>query len=106
MSEQIYDEKIAPVLMDLMKLCNANGMPFVAQVEYEPGEFCSSAELPQGRSLPMDLMYVAGRCRGNVDSLIGWIVNYAKEHGHSSVYLKMLGVPLQPNSDETSSEIN
>jgi len=96
MSEQIYDEQVAPALMEIMKVCNANGMPFIAQVEYAPGEFGTSADLPEGRSLVMGLMYAAGRCRGNVDSLIMWMMNHAKEHGHSSAFLMQLGVPLQP----------
>jgi hypothetical protein len=36
--EALYDEKVAPELARLAKLCQANGLSFVAGVEWEPGE--------------------------------------------------------------------
>jgi hypothetical protein len=94
-AETVYDEQIAPLLLQAAKLCHEHGMPFVAQVEYQPGDFGMTADLParEQRSLPMDWMYVAGNCRGNADSMIGHLVDGARERGHTSVYLSMLGIP-------------
>lgn len=98
--EQAYDDLIAPKLLEVARLCHDHGMPFVAQVEYGPGDYGMTADLPARaeRSLPMDWMYVAGRCRGNVDALIMHLVGQAKERGHGSAYLKQLGVPLTPEN--------
>lgn len=94
--EAFYDNEIAPVLLELMRKCNAQGMPFLATVEYNPGEYGTSADLPArpARSLPMDWAHVASRCMGNADTLIGHLVMQARERGHASVYLKMLGVEM------------
>lgn len=96
MIEAIYDEVIAPKLLDVARICNEHGMPFLAQVEYAPGDYGTTADMPADRSLPMDWAYVAGRCRGNADDLIGYLISQARTRGHGSVYLKMLGVPLKP----------
>lgn len=71
--EKFYDDEIAPALLDIMRKCNAVGMPFQAHVEFNPGLIGSSADMPARaeRSLPMDWAYVAARCGGNADMLIG-----------------------------------
>jgi hypothetical protein len=100
MSEKLYDEEIAPALREIMQKCREAGMPFLATVEYEPGNFGTSADLPavEERSLPMDWAYVAARSQGNVDMLIGHLIREAKRRGHGSAYLMQLGVPLKPAS--------
>jgi hypothetical protein len=37
--EAFYDAEVAPVLLDLAEKCAERGLHFLAQVEYEPGEF-------------------------------------------------------------------
>ena len=98
MSEQVYDDLIAPKLLEVAAICHEHGMPFVAQVEYAPGDYGMTADLParDERSLPMDWMHVAARSRGNADLLIGHLVDSAKTRGHGSVYLQLLGVPVSP----------
>ncbi|KTT68248.1 hypothetical protein [Sphingomonas sanguinis] len=98
MSEQIYDDIVAPMLLEVMKVCHEHGMPIVATVEYAPGDFGTSADLPANRSLPMDWSYVGARSNGNADVLIGHLVDQAKKRGHGSVFLKQLGVPTNPAS--------
>ena len=96
MSEQFYDEEIAPVLMELAKKCNERGIPFVAVVEYEQGNFGTTADLPEQRGLPMDWAYVAARSNGNADVMIGHIAKQAQQAGHGSYFLHQLGVPPFP----------
>lgn len=96
MSEQIYDEQIAPLLLEVGKICQTHGLPLVAQVEYEPGEMGLTKFLPAGSGMAMEMMNKAARCRNNVDSLIMWLMAHAKEHGHSSIFLMQLGVPVKP----------
>ena len=38
MSEQWYDDEIAPALAEIAEKCRKKGVPMVAVVEYEPGE--------------------------------------------------------------------
>ena len=96
MSEQVYDEIVAPMLLEVMKVCHEHGMPIAATVEYAPGEYGTSADLPADRSLPMDWAYVAARSNGNADVLIGHLVSQAEVRGHGSVFLKQLGVSTAP----------
>jgi hypothetical protein len=99
MSEQIYDEQIAPKLLELARICHDNGMPFLATVEYAPGDYGTTADLPADHSLPMDWAYVAARAGGHADLLIGHLVSQAEKRGHGSVYLKQLGVALKPTKE-------
>lgn len=99
MTEQVYDEQIAPKLIELARVCHEHGMPFLATVEYAPGDYGTTADLPADRSLLMDWAYVATRSRGNADTLIGYLVDQAQKRGHGSVYLKQLGVALKPTKE-------
>lgn len=101
MSEAIYDEQIAPALLELLKICAANGMQMIASVEYEPGESGTSIQFDGKQSLPMDLGRAALMSHGNVDSLFMSIIRHAREHGHSSFYLHQLGVPMTPEAKAT-----
>ena len=42
MSEQKYDELIAPKLLEIGNLCKEHKIPFIASCEYEPGKFGST----------------------------------------------------------------
>lgn len=102
MSEQIYDDLIAPKLLEVGKICEQHGLPLVAQVEYAAGDFGMTKFLPEQSSLLMKLMFQAGACGNNVDALFFAIERHAREHGHSSVYLHRLGIPLQPEKGEAA----
>lgn len=43
--EKLYDEKIAPEILRLGKLCQDNGLSFVCGVEWEPDEVGHTAAL-------------------------------------------------------------
>lgn len=97
-NEEIYDLEIAPKLRDLCERCRELGMSFVASVEYDPehaGRGRTEWQAPTKPTLQISaaqlLVHWAARCNGNVDSLILAIDRMAKEYGHSSVYLQLLG---------------
>lgn len=94
--EIFYDQHIAPKLAELAKECEARGMPFLALVEWEPGEGGRTCVLPPGASFGIRMAETAARARGNVDSLILALMRYAGQHGHSSVCLSRLGVAHAP----------
>jgi hypothetical protein len=99
--EAFYDESVAPVLMDLAKKCQDNGISITAMVEWDPGETGRTAALAADAGFGIRMAETAMRAAGNVDTLIWALMKYATEHGHGSVCLKMLGVPT---SSLTSNE--
>ncbi|MFT3967381.1 MAG: hypothetical protein QM690_16015 [Sphingobium sp.] len=96
MSETIYDKLIAPRLHEIMMLCHAHGLPLVATVEYAPGEFGTTANLPPRHGISMGWMHAAAHSHGNADALILHMMKQARERGHSSMCLRQLGVPFFP----------
>ncbi len=100
-AERIYDEKIAPLLMEAGKIAEQNGLAFVTFCEWSPGECGSTATLPKGPSASAKIAFYAAKCNGNADSLIMAIMRDAREHGHSSICLSQLGVPLKPENAKT-----
>jgi hypothetical protein len=101
--EKFYDDEIAPALLDMAKRCAERGMSMVAVVEYEPGtdedDIGSTGEtvsLQPGSGFKMRLIEAAIQAHGNADALIMALMRYATEHGHSSICLQQLGVPLMP----------
>lgn len=89
--EQLYDSEIAPVLLDLARKCQTNGLSFVAMVEWDPGETGRTAALVEGSGFGIRMAETAMRALGNVDSLIFALMQYGKEHGHNSICLHLLG---------------
>lgn len=96
--ERFYDSEIAPALKDLCARCRERGLSFLAVVEWEPGESGSTAQLQKSHGLGIELANIAAAANGNADSLITYMMQHARERGHSSVCLRVLGVPLSPAS--------
>jgi hypothetical protein len=94
--EAFYDEHIGPELLRLGQLAEANGFSFAAVVEWLPGETGVTACVAADASFKMRLAEIGATCHGNVDALLIAIERYARQHGHSSIYLQRLGVPPRP----------
>lgn len=97
-NEKWYDEEIAPKLIELAEACRARKASFTAAVEYLPDHVGETASIEGDASFKFRLSAWATRCAGNVDSLMIAVQRYAMKHGHSSMVLKRLDVPLQPDS--------
>lgn len=95
MSEAIYDEKIAPMLAEVSKLCQQHDLPMFAVVEYEPGHFGETACQQPTQHMAVSMAHMASRCRGNLDSLVISILRFCKSKGidtrASMVANRMLG---------------
>jgi hypothetical protein len=91
--EEYYDRVIAPALKELAADCKANGLSFLAVVEWEPGEHGRTANFSPPVGLGIRLADVAAQANGNVDGLILAIMRYARENGHNSACLSVLGIP-------------
>jgi hypothetical protein len=98
MSETFYDKEIAPDLLRLAKLCETNGMSFLAQVEFARDEVADTCTIVKGAGVKTRMVYMAIRARGNVDALAMSLMRYAEIHGHSSAALRLMGVPERPKA--------
>ena len=83
-NEKFYDEEIAPALILLAKKCEERGIPFLASVEYDPGERGRTAFVPDHAGLAMAMLHLCARAGENVDSYIIGLIRYAREHGIST----------------------
>jgi hypothetical protein len=94
--EKFYDAEVAPVLRELADKCRHHGVSLLAVVEWAPGEFGRTLSLnpPSGHGIRW--ADAAARANGNADALILGLMKEAGETGHSSLCLKLLGVPLEP----------
>ena len=68
--EQIYDEEIAPALMQIAEKIKALGMSMVAVVEYAPNERGDTTVMGGVSGLEMHMVYMCAKTVPNVDSYI------------------------------------
>lgn len=95
--ETFYDTEVAPYLLRLAGLCEDRGLSFLVLVEWDPGEIGRTVTIAKDASFQPRLVDAAIRSHGNVDTLILALTRYATEHGHSSAYMHLLGVPVRPD---------
>lgn len=98
--ENIYDEKIAPLMTQIIDICKKHKLPFFASFQYADNNFCTSGGRMKGH--PVFEYYDAiKQCIGlggiNIDKFMFWIMRGAKEKGHSSIILSQLDVPVVPD---------
>ena len=99
MSEELYDNKIAPALKELTQECLDNGMSLIAVVEYAPAEHGRTTYVQADHSIAMTMVDIAAQSNGNIDTFFFSMARYAQKHGHSSVVLSQMGVPFQPKKE-------
>lgn len=46
--EAVYDEKIAPHMTEILKVCKEHSLPMVASFQYATESFCTSCIIPPG----------------------------------------------------------
>lgn len=81
-NEKFFDEEIGPVLAEIGKKCEARGMAIVATVEYDPGEYSTTAVIPgTAPNVPMRMAYIAAHARGNVDSFMISLMRWCGANG-------------------------
>ena len=90
MTEQFYDDEIAPKLKELCDACKQKGVPFLALVEYDPGSVGRTEFTPASAGIGQRIATWAARANGNIDSLMIAVQRHAKEHGHNSLILSIL----------------
>lgn len=98
-AEQFYDEHVAPVLLELARKCDEQGIPFLASVEYGEGDLGTTINKAAHASSAFYLPRLA-LFSSNIDSFMIRVSRDATKHGHSSMILTLLGVPVQPTTPE------
>jgi len=96
-TEEIYDEKIAPILLELSRICTEFEIPFCAAVEFDGGESgqgvgksFSKVDFTEG-GVDMAMIYLAMRARGNLDAFMINVSKLPHAEGHNSMALFMMG---------------
>lgn len=46
--EKVYDEKINPLMAQIIAICKEHNMPFVASFQYSDDGLCTSCQVPEG----------------------------------------------------------
>ena len=106
MSEAIYDEQIAPLLLQAGKLCAAHSLAFVAVVEYGKEERGETHLLPDGSGLAMHMLSMLAASGNNVDRFLLAVIKFCNQEGiplDSSMLLKQYSKPSElhePQSKE------
>lgn len=101
--EAIYDEKISPLMKQILEVCEEHGMPMFATFQFSDYGFCTSAMEHDGHHV-IRFHRALAQCgegeRVNIDKFMFWVAKEAKGKSHSSIVLKQMGVPCEP--EETS----
>ena len=101
MSEKIYDDEVGPLLIQVRDLCAKHKMNFVAAVQYGRDEWAYSVSFENTDNAEYPIlgnlrnMYYFAQTQ-NFDSSLNGSIQDARKYGHSSMYLKMLGVETSP----------
>lgn len=98
--EKIYDDVIAPKLLEIAELCKQHDMSFVSMIEWDRHAYGRTVYLAEGSGFEIRLMETLGRAKGNLDTFLMACIKHAHVHGHSSLILQQMGVPLEPTGDE------
>lgn len=83
MSEAIYDEQIAPLLMQAGRICEQHGLAMVAVVEYENGRRGEARLLPDGAGLAMRMLSMLAANGANVDGFLIGLIRFCNQEGIS-----------------------
>ena len=100
MTEQEYDEIWAPRLLKLGREIRQAGSSVVITVDFEVEEggrsSGSTIELRQGSAMETRLAAVLARSGANIDAFMMSVARAADAEGHSSMVLKLMGIPESP----------
>lgn len=100
MTEQEYDEQIAPVLLELAQKVGTMGGSMVARVEWAPNEGETTRGGDWQSSVSMKLAYLGAMCNGNLDKLVFSAQKYADT---SQTIVGHLLKPITPESQRKES---
>lgn len=92
MTEQDFDDKFGPEVLDLAKRVRAAGGSFVNYMTFDDGG-ARTVELMEDADITVRMVAMAAAAGGNADRLIQAMLKYGEQHGHNSVFLRLLEKP-------------
>ena len=104
--EAFYDAEVAPLLTQLGMQCQARGLSLIAVVDWGDGDVGLTGTVSKTASPQTKWAQMAAMCQRNVDKLIFGLMQYGREHGHSSLCLKLLDVPTTPEAPKPEAAPN
>ncbi|MAY78597.1 MAG: hypothetical protein CL802_13660 [Citromicrobium sp.] len=69
MSEQVYDDKVAPLLRQVAEICMQHKMTLIARVEWERDKAGITQIVPDDAGIGQKLTQLAAHSHGNIDAL-------------------------------------
>lgn len=97
--EQIYDEKIEPLMAQIIAVCKENNINTHATFFLDEDMMCTTHLKLEGDPLTLELLYLAAACRNNIDLLFFTLKRYVNEGRFTdggSIILNLLGsLPLR-----------
>ena len=99
MTEEIYDEEIAPLLKKAGDLCVKYGIPFLAVTEYSPGEVGETRFQTNDECLKMVMIRHCVKTAPNIDGFLIGLIRWAKDKGidmDQSIFLRQYMIDNQP----------
>lgn len=97
--EAWYDAEIAPALAELGKRCQARGVPFLALVEYQPGDRGRSFFMPEHAGLAMTMVHLCAATAPNIDAYFIALARHCRRSGvdtSASFVMSKLHQPAAP----------
>lgn len=101
--EAVYDQEIAPLMSQILTLCQARGIPMFASFQISNDGFCTSAIAHNAHPVFRHYQALAQSIQEggvNLDKYVFWVAREARGHAHSSMVLKQMGVPVLPDADQ------
>lgn len=89
-NEKLYDDVIAPKLLEVSRLCKDAGMPMLATVWFDGESSGTTRTLPSEPHPPFTLAHAANRCGGNIDRLCMALAREVPDGAEQSVVLMLL----------------
>ena len=98
-NELVYDEQIAPLMTQIIDICDDHGINLACEFQYADHGFCRTVLAVTDDAHPIiQHINVLTQCLEdggiNIDKYVFWAIRTAQEQrGHSSLVLKQLGIP-------------
>ena len=96
MNEKIYDEKIAPLMTQIIEICKEHKLPMFATFQYDKYDFCTTVHRGKDyKSHPLfNHLTILRDCAEedgiNIDKYLSWIIRSLGDKKHSSIYLHII----------------
>lgn len=99
--EEAYDEKIAPLMTQLIEVCQKNQIQMHASFVLSEETYCNTHLLnDEIEPVALRLMRYAAATRANFDEFMFAVMRWSEEAGHSSAVLTQLGINPEPVSKQ------